>query len=102
MDRCLDGYRWGVILEVKGRLYQPLHHTHNTMKALHMVTWILLVVGGLNWLLVGLGGWNLVSMIFGGVPVLEELVYVLVGLSAIYEIVTHKKHCTMCGGMQQM
>jgi uncharacterized membrane protein YuzA (DUF378 family) len=41
-------------------------------------------------------------MIFGGVPVLEELVYVLVGLSAIYEIVTHKKHCTMCGGMQQM
>ena len=73
------------------------------MKAMHMVAWILVVVGALNWLLVGLGGfmgssWNLVHMILGSIPALENLVYVLVGLSGVYEIITHKKNCKMCGG----
>jgi len=72
------------------------------MKALHMVAWILLVVGGLNWLLVGVGGfagsdWNVVAMIFGTWPQVEWLVYVLVGLSAIYELATHRKNCRVCG-----
>jgi uncharacterized membrane protein YuzA (DUF378 family) len=67
----------------------------------HMVAWILLVVGGVNWLLVGLGGfagssWNLVSMLFGMWPQVEWLVYVLVGLAAVYEIATHKSTCKMC------
>ena len=35
------------------------------MKSLHMITFILLVVGGLNWLLVGVLGWD-VGNIFGG------------------------------------
>lgn len=66
-----------------------------------MITFILLAVGGLNWLLVGIGGfmgsnWNLVSMIFGAWPMLEWLIYVLVGLSAVYEIATHKSNCKMC------
>ena len=70
-------------------------------KSLHMVSWILLIVGGLNWLLVGLGGfvggnWNVVNLILGSWPALEWLVYILVGLSAIYEIATHKKNCRMC------
>ncbi|HTR18823.1 MAG TPA: DUF378 domain-containing protein [Candidatus Paceibacterota bacterium] len=65
------------------------------MKTLHMVTWILLVIGGLNWLLVGLGGffggnWNVVNLLLGSWPQVEWLVYILVGLSAVYEIVTHK------------
>ena len=69
---------------------------------LHMVAWILLVVGGLNWLLVGLGGflggsWNVVSMIFGSWPMVEWLVYVLVGAAAVYEVVTHKQSCKACG-----
>jgi len=56
----------------------------------HMITFILLVVGGLNWLLVGLADMNLVTMIFGGMPMIEKAVYVLVGLSAIYQVVTQK------------
>lgn len=68
---------------------------------MHMLTFILLVVGGLNWLLVGLGGlmgssWNLVHMLVGAWPMLEALVYVLVGLSAVYELVTHKSNCKRC------
>jgi len=61
------------------------------------------MVGGLNWLLVGLGGfmgsnWNLVNMILGSWPMVEWLVYILVGLSAVYEIVMHKTLCRQCGG----
>lgn len=72
------------------------------MNYLHMATWILLIVGGLNWLLVGLGGflggnWNLVYMLFGSWPMVEWLVYILVGLSAVYMIATHKKDCKECG-----
>ena len=67
-----------------------------------MVAWILLIVGGLNWLLVGLGGfmgsdWNIVAMILGSVPALEWLLYVLVGLSAVYELIGHRKNCRVCG-----
>ena len=65
------------------------------MKMLHMVAFILLVVGGLNWLLVAFH-YNLVDMIFGAGSMLSTIIYVLVGLSAIYEVVTHKKSCKMC------
>ena len=54
---------------------------------------ILVIVGGVNWGLVGLGmllgsveGWNVVNMILGSVPVLEAVVYVLVGISAVMMI----------------
>ncbi len=77
------------------------------MKSVHMVAWILVMVGALNWGLVGLGGfmgsdWNLVRMILGSMPALEWLVYVLVGVSAVYEIVTHKANCKMCGTSSAM
>lgn len=63
---------------------------------LHKVAFILLVIGGLNWLLVGLIGWDIGSL-FGGMDTLvSRAIYVLVGLSAIYEIATHKKNCRMC------
>mgnify|MGYP001615994203 CR=1 FL=1 len=65
------------------------------MKALHMVTFILLAVGGLNWLLVAFG-WNLVDAIFGAGSTVSMIVYILVGVSAIVELVTHKKTCRMC------
>ncbi len=65
---------------------------------LHYITFLLLVVGGLNWLLVGLVGWD-IGQLFGGMGALtSQIIYILVGLSAIYEVVRHKKHCKMCGG----
>lgn len=73
------------------------------MKALHIIAFILVIVGGLNWGLVGLGGfagadWNVVHMILGSWPSVEWIVYVLVGLSAIWLVVRHKKECRVCGG----
>lgn len=72
------------------------------MKNLHMVSWILIIVGALNWGLVGLGGflggsWNVVNMILGSWPQVESLVYVLVGAAAVYEVVSHKNNCRQCG-----
>ena len=68
------------------------------MKSLHSVAFILLVVGGLNWLLVGLFDWNIVDTL--GIAI-AKIVYVLVGVSALYLITTHKRDCKQCmgGGM---
>ncbi len=57
------------------------------MKALTVITLILVIVGGLNWGLVGLFDFNLVAAIFGAGSALSRIVYVLVGLSAVYQIV---------------
>ncbi len=52
---------------------------------LHMTAWILVVVGALNWGLVGVtsSDWDLVTAIFGGIPWLRELVFILVGLAGL-------------------
>ena len=56
------------------------------MKALNVVTLILLIVGGLNWGLVGIFGLDLVPTLFGAGSALSRLVYVLVGLSALWQV----------------
>ncbi len=65
------------------------------MKALHTIAFILVVVGGLNWLLDAFN-WNLVEAIFGAGTLITKIVYVLVGLSAIILVATHKKSCKDC------
>lgn len=79
------------------------------MKGLHAVAFILAVVGALNWGLVGLGNfmganWNVVEMLLGNWEMLLNLVYVLVGVSALVLIFTHKRDCRACGtsGMSGM
>ena len=57
------------------------------MRALNIITQVLLIVGGINWLLVGAFDFDLVAALFGEMSVLARVVYVLVGLSAIYQIV---------------
>lgn len=67
---------------------------------LHTIAFILLVIGGLNWLLMGLFEWE-VGMLFGGSSaMISRIIYVLVGLSAVYEIATHKKRCKDCEAMK--
>ncbi len=72
------------------------------MKALHTIAFVLVIIGGLNWLLVVLD-YNLVDMIIGRWSSgLANLVYVLVGLSAVYLIFTHKATCRACGNGSSM
>lgn len=55
------------------------------MRSLNILAWTLVIIGGLNWLLVGLFQWDLVGGIFGGMDsVLSRIIYVIVGLAAIY------------------
>ncbi len=56
------------------------------MKALNLTTLILLIVGGLNWGLVGAFEFDLVAALFGEGSAMSRLVYVLVGLSALWQI----------------
>jgi len=66
------------------------------MKILHMVAFVLTIVGAVNWGLVGLLEFNLVTTVVGSIAGAEKVVYILVGASALYLLVTHKKYCTVC------
>ncbi len=72
------------------------------MKALHGISFVLLVIGGLNWGLIAIGywmgsDWNVVKAILGSVPAVENIVYLLVGLSALSLAFSHKSDCRACG-----
>ncbi len=56
------------------------------MKILNWITFILVVIGGLNWGLLGVADFNLVTAIFGE-GTLTNVIYDLVGLSAIYMLI---------------
>ena len=52
------------------------------------VSWLLVIIGGINWGLVGLGTFlemnlNVVNLLLGAWPVVEAIVYILVGLAAV-------------------
>ncbi|HET7706110.1 MAG TPA: DUF378 domain-containing protein [Thermoanaerobaculia bacterium] len=58
------------------------------MRTFDIVAAVLLVVGGLNWGLVGFLNFDLVAALFGAGSSLTRSVYGLVGIAAIYQIVT--------------
>jgi len=53
---------------------------------LDLIALILVIVGGLNWGLVGAFKFDLVAAILGDMSIIARIVYILVGLSAIYGI----------------
>ena len=60
------------------------------MKTIDIIASVLLVIGGLNWGLVGIFGFDLVAAIFGPMGAISRIVYILVGVSALYDIVEWK------------
>ena len=58
------------------------------MRGSYWIALTLLVIGGLNWLLVGAFDFNLVAAIFGDMSPAARIVYVLVGLSALWVLIT--------------
>ncbi len=60
------------------------------MKKLNGLDWlslILVIIGGLNWGLIGGFKFDLVAAIFGDMSFISRIIYLLVGLSAIYIMV---------------
>ena len=79
------------------------------MCTVSMIAKILVIVGAVNWGLVGVGGlmdsdWNLVSMLLGSWPMVESIVYVLVGVAGVSMLVGCKcekcSSCSTCGTTQ--
>lgn len=63
------------------------------MKTIDWITFILVVIGGLNWGLIGFVQFDFVAWIFGGMDaVISRIIYALVGLSALYAVSTVGKH----------
>lgn len=64
------------------------------MKNVDVAAAALVIIGALNWLLVGLFHFDLVATIFGmrfgETSILSSIVYVLVGLSGLYQALTWK------------
>ena len=63
----------------------------SAMSAVDYVAMALLIVGGLNWAMVGLFDVDMVATLFGPETALTRIVYVVVGLAALYSIYTTAK-----------
>jgi uncharacterized membrane protein YuzA (DUF378 family) len=66
------------------------------MLKLNVLGWIalvLVVVGGLNWALVGIFSFDLVAAIFGEMSALARVVYVVVGVAAVYMLILAASTC---------
>ena len=57
------------------------------MNILDWITFILVIIGGLNWGLVGAADFDLVAEIFGADSSIAMVIYILVGISALYMLV---------------
>ena len=68
------------------------------MKALNVTSLVLVIIGGLNWGMVGAFDYNLVNAIFGADSVLARVVYVLVGLAAVYLLVDRLTRLSQVNG----
>lgn len=58
------------------------------MRALKIISYILVIIGALNWGLVGLFNTDLVALLFGEMTLAARIVYILVGLAAIISVIT--------------
>ena len=61
------------------------------LNSIDWVAYVLTIIGGLNWGLLGAFDFNLVDSIFGEGSALSRIIYILVGLSAVYLIYTATK-----------
>lgn len=57
------------------------------MRAMNLVTLVLIIIGGLNWLVMGVAGYDVLGTLFGGTGApLARLVSVIIGLSAVWQL----------------
>ena len=61
---------------------------NSTWKSIDIAAYALLIIGALNWGLMGIFGFDLVAGLFGHMTLLSRVVYALVGLAALYDLLT--------------
>lgn len=64
------------------------------MKTIRLIAFILTVVGAINWGLVGFFRFDLVAGLFGDMRLITRIIYMLVGLSGFYTLITTYKYLT--------
>jgi uncharacterized protein len=67
------------------------------MKVLHWLSFILVIVGALNWGLVGIWDFDLVAYLLGNYALVQQIVYILVGVAGLGMLLTGllgKCHCS--------
>jgi uncharacterized protein len=57
---------------------------HRNFNALDWISLVLMIIGGLNWGLVGAFDIDLVATLFGSGSAISRVVYILVGLAALW------------------
>ncbi|HWY79415.1 MAG TPA: DUF378 domain-containing protein [Candidatus Sulfotelmatobacter sp.] len=74
-----------------------------TKKWIHIVAFILVVIGAIDLGLFGIipansqgQGFDILHAIFGFSATLLEVLYALIGVSGVYLLITHKGNCTVC------
>ena len=56
------------------------------MKTLQKICLVFTIIGAINWGLIGLFDFNLVTALFKSIPVLEKIIYIIVGVCVLINI----------------
>lgn len=62
-------------------------------KSVDIVAYSLLLIGALNWGFVALFEMDFVAMLFGPMSTLSRLIYAIVGLAALYDLLSLQAIC---------
>jgi uncharacterized membrane protein YuzA (DUF378 family) len=66
-------------------------HQRSRMSALDWIAMALMIIGSINWGLVGLFNVNLVASLFGEQSLISRIIYVAVGIAALYSLYLSSK-----------
>ncbi len=61
----------------------------------HKLSYILVIIGGLNIFIIGLFDVDIIMKLFGSA--LGRIIFIVIGLAAVYELFSHKRVCEECG-----
>lgn len=56
------------------------------MEILQKIILVITIIGALNWATIGLFDYNLITSIFGGTSSITRFIYILFGISAIFNM----------------
>ena len=56
------------------------------MKALDIISLILVIIGAVNWGLIGLFNFDLVAILFGNMRMVTRIIYIIIGVCGLWSI----------------
>jgi uncharacterized membrane protein YuzA (DUF378 family) len=65
-----------------------MNDKRSVWRAIDVITYALIIIGALNWGLIGFFAYNLVAALFGEMTVVSRIIYALVGVAAIYQLLS--------------